>query len=74
MPKNTNGNEQKLNIRGASTSKDSYLAPCKEDIDSRLDTIVQHDNKNSDLDSNISVIDINDKKAFHEYNKMMFTK
>ncbi|KAH9779116.1 hypothetical protein KPL71_007601 [Citrus sinensis] len=62
------------NIIDASTSESSHLAPCKEDTDSRLDTIVQHINQNNDSDSNVSDIDINDKKAFHESYKMMFAK
>ena len=74
MSKSTNGNEQKSNIRGASTSKVLHLTSCKEDTDSCLDTIVQHDNKNNDLDSDISDIEINDKKAFHKSFKMMFAK
>ncbi|KAH9743540.1 hypothetical protein KPL70_003341 [Citrus sinensis] len=68
------GSKQESNIRDASTSEASHLAPCKEDIDSHLDTIVQHVNQNNDSDSDISDIDINDKKAFHESYKMMFAK
>ena len=62
------------NIRDASTSEASHLAPCKEDIDSHLDTIVQHINHNNDSDSDVNDIDINEKKAFHESYKMVFTK
>ena len=66
--------KQESNIRDASTSESSHLAPCKEDTDSRLHTIVQHVNKNNDSDSDVSDIDIKDKKAFHESYKMMFAK
>ena len=66
--------KQESNIRDASTSESSHLALCKEDTDSRLDTMVQHVNQNNDSDSNVSDIDINDKKAFHESYKMMFAK
>ena len=72
MSKYTNDSEQKSNIIDASTSKASHLTPCKEDIDSRLDTTMQHVNKNNDSDSDVSDIDINDKKAFHESYKMMW--
>ena len=64
-------NKQESNIRDASTSESSHLAPYKEDTDSRLDTIMQHVNKSNDSDSDVSDIDINDKKAFHESYKMM---
>ena len=68
------GSKHELNIRDASTSKASHLVPCKEDTDSRLNITAQHVNKNNDSDSDVSDIDINDKKAFHESYKMMFTK
>ena len=58
----------------SSTSEALHLASCQEDIDFRLDTIVQHFNKNNDSDSDVSDININDKKAFHESYKMMFVK
>ena len=74
MSKYTNSNDQESNIRGESTSKASHLAPCEEEIDFRLDTTVQHDNKSNDLDNNVSDIDINGKIAFHKSYKMMFTK
>ena len=66
--------KQESNIRDASTSEFSHLAPCIEDTDSRLDIVMQHVNKNNDSDSDVSDIGINDKKAFHESYKMMFTK
>ena len=74
MSKYTNDSEQESNIRDAYISKASHLAPCKEDINSRLGTIVQHVNKNNDLDSDVSDIDINNKKTFHESYKMLFVK
>ena len=64
VSKHTNNNEYELNIGGASTSKVLHRAPCKEDTDSHLDTTVQHGNKNNDLDSDISDIDINDNESF----------
>ena len=66
--------KQESNIKGASTSKVSHLAHCKEDTDSCLNTNMQHHNKNNDSDSDVSDIDINDKKAFHESYKIMFAK
>ena len=68
------GSKKESNIINASTSEASHLAPCKEDIDSHLDTIVKHVNQNNDSDSDVSDIDINDKKAFHESYKMIFAK
>ena len=74
VSKYTNDSEQESNIRDAYISKASHLAPCKEDINSRLGTVAQHVNKNNDLDSDVSDIDINNKKTFHESYKMMFAK
>ncbi|KAK9185506.1 hypothetical protein WN943_025862 [Citrus x changshan-huyou] len=80
MSKHTNDNEQESNIGDASISTASHIAPYKEDIDShldidsRLDIITQYDNKNINSESDVSDIDINDKKAFHESCKMMFAK
>ena len=68
------GSKQELNIRDASTSEAFHLAPCKEDIDPHLKTIVQFVNHNNNSDSDVSDININDKKAFHESYKMMFAK
>ena len=68
------GSKQESNIRDASTSESSHLAPCKEDNNSCLYTTMQHVDKNNDSDSDIRDIDINDKKAFHESYKMMFAK
>ena len=74
VSKYTDGNEQESNIRGTSTSKASHFAPCKEETNSHLDTIVQHDNKNNDSHSDVTDIDINDKKSFHKSYKTMFAK
>ena len=62
--------KQESNIRDVSTSESLHSAPRKKDIDSLFDTIVQH----VDSDSNISDIDINYQKAFHESYKMILTK
>ena len=74
VSKHTNSNVQESNIRGASSSKALHIVPYKKDTESRLDTTVQHDNNNNDLDSDVSDNDINDKKDFRESYKMMFTK
>ncbi|KAH9671430.1 hypothetical protein KPL70_017375 [Citrus sinensis] len=53
------GSKQESNIINASTSEASHLAPCKEDIDSHLDTIVQHVNQNNNSDSDEEVYNEN---------------
>ena len=64
--------------RNQTSEMHPHLKPCTwllaRKTDFRLDTIVQHFNKNNDSDSDVSDININDKKAFHESYKMMFVK